>query len=142
MGNKRVMRYYKDRQMKTKRWAIFVLAICGLLTSCVDLYSKRHKIDGPYFLELDPRANYQTLYFDLGDGNAIGRIENVKRVGHTHKFIIAETQDGYHFIDRQKDNKFLNGSEIIGDTKTHDYFIYWLDSLKIKDFKFDYYLDK
>jgi hypothetical protein len=128
--------------MKIKRWAIFVLAICGLLTSCVDLYSKRHKIDGPYFVELDPGANYQTLYFDLGDGNAIGRIENVKRVGHTHKFIIAETQNGYHFIDRQKDNKFLNGSEIIGDTKTHDYFIYWLDSLKIKDFKFDYYLDK
>lgn len=121
---------------------IIVIFMCGLLTSCFDLNSKRHKIDGPYFVESDPGADFKTLYFDLGEGNAIERVENVKRVGHTNKFIIAETQDGYYFIERQKDNKFLNGSEIIGEIKTHNYFLYWLDSLKIDHFKFDYYLEK
>lgn len=128
--------------MKFKTLAIIVFCVCGLLTSCFTFYSKQHKIAGPYFVETDPDANYQTLYYDLGDENSIGRVENVKRVGHTDKFIIAETQDGYYFIDRQKDNKFLNGSEIIGDKKTHSYFLNFLDSLKIKDFKFDYYLEK
>ena len=116
--------------------------MCGLFTSCFDLNSKRHKIDGPYFVESDPGADNKTLYFDLGDGNAIERVENVKRVGHTNKFIIAETQDGYYFIERQKDNKFLNGSEIIGEIKTHNYSLNWLDSLKIDHFMFDYYLEK
>jgi hypothetical protein len=116
--------------------------LCGLLASCIDLFSTRHELDGPYFVESDPGANFKTLYFDLGDGNAIRRIENVKRVGHTDKYIIVETQDGYRFIDRQKDNKFLNGNEIVGDTKSHDYFLNWLDSSKIEDFKFDYYLEK
>ena len=128
--------------MNIKQSIFFLLALYGLLTSCFDLYSTRQEIDGPYFVESDPGANYKTLYFDLGDGDAIERIENVKRVGHTDKYIIVETQDGYRFIDRQKDNKFLNGNEIVGDTKSHDYFLNWLDSSKIEDFKFDYYLEK
>ena len=127
--------------MKLKIWVI-VICICGLLPSCFDLYSTRYEIDGPYFVESDPGANWQTLYYDLGDGNAIGRVEDVKRVGHTDKFIVAETQNGYYLIDRQKDNKFLNGNEIIGTAKTHDYFLKWLDSLRIENFKFDYYLEK
>lgn len=133
---------YKDRVVKIKRWTIILPAICGLMASCTDLHSERHTIDGPYFIEAAPEANYKTLYLDLGDGNAIGRVENVKRVGHTTHFIIAETHNGYYFINRQKDNRFLNGNEIIGDAKTQDYFINWLDSLKIEDFKFDYYLEK
>ena len=128
--------------MNTKQSTILLLALCGLLTSCFDSYSTRHEIDGPYFVASDPGTAYMILYFNLGDGNAIARVKNVKKVGHTDKYIIAETQDGYHFIDRQKDNKFLNGNEIIGDKKTHDYFLNWLDSSKIKDFKFDYYLEK
>ncbi len=124
--------------MKIKQWTVNLLLLGVHLTSCVELFSKRFTIDGPYFVESDPGANYQTLYFDLGNGNAIERVENVIRVGHTEKFIIAETKDGYLFIDRQKDNKFLNGKEIIGDTKTHDYFIKWLELSKIKDFEFDY----
>ncbi len=136
------MLYYKEVPMNNKQSIILVLALFGLLASCIDLYSKRHVIDGPYFVESDPGADFKTLYFDLGEGNAIGRVENVKRVGHTDKYIIAETQDGYHFIDRMKDNKFLNGNEIIGNAQTHDYFLNWLDSLKIENFKFDYNIEK
>jgi hypothetical protein len=124
--------------IQINRTTHFLLLVCGLYASCGDAFSKRHNIVEPYFVELDPGAAYQTLYFDLGDGNAIARVQNVKRAGHTDKFIIAETPDGYYFIDRQKDNKFLNGNEIIGDPKTHEYFIYLLDSLRIEDFKFEY----
>jgi hypothetical protein len=133
---------HKEIQMTIKQSTILFLALCGLLVSCFDLYSTRQEIDGPYFVESDPVANYKTLYFDIGNEDAIARVENVKRVGHTDKYIIVETQDGYRFIDRQKDNKFLNGNEIVGDTKTHDYFLNWLDTSKIEDFKFDYYLEK
>lgn len=128
--------------MNFKQPTILLIALFVLLTSCIDLFSARHEIDGPYFVESDPCTAFMTLYFNLGDGNAIARVKNVKKVGHTDKYIIAETQDGYHFIERQKDNKFLNGNEIIGDTKTHDYFLNWLDSSKIEDFKFDYYSEK
>ena len=83
-----------------------MLVLCGSITSCFDLRTKRYNIDGPYFVEADPAEDFQTLYFDLGDGDAIGRVENVKRVGHTDKFIIAETIDGYYFINRQKTINF------------------------------------
>jgi hypothetical protein len=99
-------------------------------------------IVGPYVVKADPGANYQTLYYDLGDGAAIGRVENVNRVGHTDRFIIAQTPEGYYFINRQKDQQFLNGSEIIGSLKTQEYFLNWLDSSNIKNFKFDYYSEK
>ena len=118
-----------------------MVAACGLLSSCVDL-SQQHQVVGPYFVAADPEADYETLYFDLGNGNGIERVRNVKRVGHTDAFIIAETQKGYYFIDRQKDNKFLNGDDIIGNPKTTADFIHWLDSLKIKDFRFDFYREK
>ena len=110
----------------------------GLLTSCFDLYNKQYIIDGPYFVQLDPGSSYNTFYFDLGSGNAIGRVRDVKRVGHTDKFIIAEVKEGYYFIDRQNDNKFLNGSDIIGRLRSRDFFLKWLDSLKMENFKFDY----
>lgn len=88
--------------MNIKRSTYILLLVSGVLMSCVDLYSTRHHIDGPYFVELDPGVDYQTLYFDLGNGNAISRVKNIKRAGHTDKFIIAETQDGYYFIDRSR----------------------------------------
>src|ERR1035437_5419082 len=125
-----------------KTTILFSIILCGLLTSCFDLYTRHYEIDGPYFVESDPAADCKTLYYDLGDGNAIERVRDIKRAGHTDKFIIVEGQDGYYFIDRKKDNKFLNGSEIIGCKKSHEYFLNWLDSLKIINFKFDYYLKK
>ncbi len=104
--------------------------------------SSRQKVDAPYFVELDPGTHTHTLYFDLGDGNAIGRVANVVKVGHTDKFISAGTKDGYHFINRRRDNMYLNWDEIVGDRKSHGYFTKWLDSLKIKQFEFDYYSNK
>ena len=121
---------------------IFIIIFSGHLTSCFDQNTAKEKIDGPYFVASDPAADYKTLFFDLGDGNSIERFRNIKRVGHTDKFIIVEAQEGYYFIDRLKDNKFLNGNDVIGNVKTHEYFLNWLDSLKIDNFEFDYYMEK
>lgn len=121
---------------------IILLFFCGVLTSCVDLYSKEDKIDGPYFVATDPAGEYKTFYYDLGDGNSIERVRDIKRVGHTDKYIIVEKLKGYYFINRVKDNKFLNGNEIIGKLKSHEYFLNWLDSLKIGNFEFDYNMEK
>ncbi len=128
--------------MKVNLKILFALILCGLISSCFDLNTVHQEIDGPYFVESDPGADYNTLYYDLGEGNAIARVRNIKRAGHTDKLIIVEVQDGYYFIDRQKDNKFLNGNEIIGDIKSHEYLLNLLDSLKIDNFKFDYYIEK
>lgn len=136
--------------MRNKILIFIVFVQSGLLTSCLNKTEKKNdglntsekKIDGPYFVAPDPAADYKTLYFDLGDGNSIERVRNIKRAGHTEKFIIAEVQDGYYFIDRLKDNKFLNSHDIIGNVKTHEYFLKWLDSLQIYNFEFDYYMAK
>lgn len=128
--------------MKGKLRILSALFLCGLLTCCFDLYTRHYEIDGPYFVESDPAADYKTLFYDLGNGNAIERVRNIKRAGHTDKLIIVEGQDGYYFIDRQKDNKYLNSNEIIGDIKSQEYFFNLLDSLKVDNFKFDYYLEK
>lgn len=128
--------------MNYKKWTLILGCTSVLFASCFDLYTKEYKIDGPYFVQSDPAADSKTLYYKLDDGNAIGRVRFIKKVGHTNKFIIAEVQDGYYFIDREKDHQFLNGDEIIGPLRTHDYFIHWLDSLKIDNFKFDFDLEK
>lgn len=114
----------------------FSFVIGGLFISCFDLYQKHYEIDEPYFVASDPVTNTKTLYYDLKDGNAIQRVNNVKKVGHTEKRIIVEVQDGYYLIDRQKDNEYLNSNEIIGSIKSHKYFHHYLDSLKINDFNF------
>ena len=128
--------------MKRQKTIILFIIVASFLQSCFDLHENRTYVVGKYFIEADPGIPLKTLYLDLGDGNAIGRIVDVKRVGHTPKLIFAETYDGYYIFEIAKDNKDLNSSEIIGLPKSHEYFLRVLDSLNIKDFEFDYYLEK
>jgi hypothetical protein len=118
-----------------------IVYLCLRLTSCINL-SRDTIIEQPYFVSSDPAGSFNTLYYNLGNGNAIERVRNVKRVGHTDKFIIAEVEDGYYFIDKKNDTKFLNSEEIIGKLSTPKYFLSWLDSMKITNFEFDYYEGK
>jgi hypothetical protein len=128
--------------MTNYKTLIFISLISLIIPSCVDLFEDKHKIYGPYYVSSDPGANYQTLWYDLGDGNSIGRVMDVKKVGHIGKIIIAESQDSFYIFDSQKDNKYLNSADIIGRPKSHEQFLKLLDSLKVSDFQFDYYLDK
>ena len=124
--------------MKRILITFFSFVISGLFISYFDLYQKYYEIDDSYFVASDPVTSAKTLYYDLGDGDAIQRVSNVKKVGHTEKFIIVEVLSGYYFIDRQKDNEYLNSNEIIGTIKSNKYFHHYLDSLKINNFKFDF----
>jgi hypothetical protein len=67
---------------------------------------------------------------------------DVKKVGHIDKIIVAESQEGFYVFDSEKDNKYYNSADIIGQPKSQDQFLKLLDSLNIADFRFDYYLDK
>jgi hypothetical protein len=124
--------------MISRTLLFLLISILLFVTSCVDLYTKEYKIIGPYYVAKDPVASYKSLYYDLGNGCAIERIRDVKRVGHTKNHIIVEIQEGFYFINRDKDSKYLEGRDVRGELKNHDYFLKWLDSLKISDFQFDY----
>ena len=128
--------------MKILLIKIALLLIIMFSTSCQNLYSQVFKIVGPYFVAKDPAGDYKTLFYDLGNGNSIERVRNVKRVGHTRNFIIIEEQNGYYIINRKKDNKYLNGNEILGKRKTHDQILIFFKSNKIIDFHYDYFLEK
>ncbi|MBL7936677.1 MAG: hypothetical protein JNM51_12800 [Bacteroidia bacterium] len=116
--------------------------VCIFFASCVDQHETKHRIYDHYFVSLDPGANYQTLYYELDDGNAIGRVSDVKRAGHINKIIVAETNEGFYFINSEKDNQYLNSTDIIGKPKNHDEFLKLIDSLNVRDFTFGYNVDK
>ena len=125
--------------MKTRTFIKSIIAFI-IFSSCADVIENRTQIEENYFVEKDPSGNFKTLYYDIGDENSIERIRNVKRVGHSKTFIVAETENGYYFIEKNKDKKYLNGDEIIGEPKTQKYFENWIT--KNVDFKFDYYVEK
>ncbi len=115
---------------------------CIFFASCVDQFETKHNIYGHYFVSPDAGSNYQTLYLEIDDGNAIGRVPDVKRAGHINKTIVAETNEGFYFIDSEKDNQYLNSTDIVGKPKSHAEFLKLLDSLNVKDFAFGYSVDK
>jgi hypothetical protein len=109
----------KNSEMRDRIIMLFTIILAGSFIACFDRNSTEGKVDGPYFVASDSFSNLKVLYYHVENGSPIERVRNVKRVGHTDKFIIVEVQNGYYFIDRSKDNESLNGNEIIGDLKTH-----------------------
>ena len=51
-------------------------------------------------------------------------------------------QPGLYIYTYSASDDNLNAIDIIGSLKSHEYFLNWLDSQKINDFQFDYYLEK
>lgn len=61
----------------------------------------------------------KTLYYDL-NGDGIGRVNHVSRLGTNDSFIIVESagsrqspRNMYWILDKDKDTKFMNSNEII-----------------------------
>jgi hypothetical protein len=122
---------------------LIALTLIILLSSgCQDIIERKDTIIDPYFVADNLGTLQKTLYYDLGDGNSIGRLNEVKRVGYTKTHIIAEKENGFYFIDREKDHKYLNGSDIVGKVQSREYFLNWLDSMEIQDFLFTYFAEK
>jgi hypothetical protein len=123
--------------MKSISFLIFpIIALVG----CFDLFTPTKKIPGPYYLSKSETGSYWTLYYDLG-GAGHGRIDTVNKIGWTDKYIFAEKNGCYYFLDKTKDKGPLNANEIVVGPLWHDQFMNIIDSLKIKSFAFELYLD-
>ena len=117
------------------------LALLLSLTGCFDLYEPKTNIPGPYYLSESETGSFWTLYYDL-DGAGLGRIDTVNKIGWTDKYIFAENNNNYYFLNKTKDNSFLNANEIVIGPFMYNKFIFLLDSLKIKGFTFQIHFDK
>lgn len=110
-----------------------------MILGCGDIFTPTKKISGPYYLSGDD-TNW-SLYYDL-DGAGIGRIDSINRIGWTDKYIFAENNSNYFFLDKTKDNQYFNANDIVKGPFDYATFHKMLDSLKISDFKFQVYLGK
>lgn len=96
-------------------------------------------IPGPYFL-LNNVSSW-SLYYDLDDAGH-GRIDSVNKIGWTKKYIFAENNNQYYFINKTIDKPEYNANEIVKGPFEYEEFQRMLDSLRIKDFKFKIFLAK
>ena len=83
-----------------------------------------------------------TLYYKLNTGDGIGRIDSINKIGWTNNYIFAEHDNQYFFIDKAKDNQYLNSNDIVIGPFKNDKFLAMLDSLKITNFEFQIHLGK
>lgn len=121
--------------------SISILIIIAMFSSCGDLLTPTKKISGPYYLSEDENGMSWSHYYDL-NASGIGRIDSVNRIGWTDKYIFAEKESNYFFLDKTKDNQYFNSSDIVKGPFNYDTFHRMLDSLKLKEFEFQIYLDK
>jgi hypothetical protein len=92
-----------------------------VLTGCFDLIEWKYWSDENYSVTINPgTASSKTLYYDLENNNAIGRVDFVKRIGSNKKYIIVESTKSekdntiqYCILNKEKDSKYLNGDEIM-----------------------------
>jgi hypothetical protein len=115
-----------------------VLAILLVLSSCD--YGEKWR-DSPYEVIWIDTENNRSLYYDLGDNASIGRVEaEVIAVGSNEKYIVAKQKSvssdliAYYFIERKKDSKYYNGSEITQGPFTESNFLKIKSELGLPEF--------
>jgi hypothetical protein len=117
---------------------VIVLAMLLVLSSCD--YREKWR-DGPYGVLWIDTENNRTLSYDLGDNASIDRVEaEVIAVGSNEKYIVAKQKDvgndliAYYFIEREKDNRYYNGSEITQGPFTESSFLKLKSELGLPEF--------
>lgn len=95
---------------------IFFLLLASLLAGCDSGVQWR---DEPYEVIWIDTGDNRTLAYDLGKGASIGRVDaEVIAVGSNEKYVVAKRKpiggggSSYYYINRGKDDKYLNGDEI------------------------------
>lgn len=88
------------------------------LTSCLD-WGRTYWSEDNYEVQDNPGIACKTLYYELGDGSGIGRVDYVSKIGSNDRFLIIESLDTskngkvqYWIIDKKKDKPTFNGDEI------------------------------
>ena len=95
----------------------------------------------PYqVLWIDLRDNL-TLNHEIGNGASIGRVnEKVVAVGISDAYVVAKRQHlgsesiSYYYIEREKDNMYLNAHEITQGPFTEEVFLELKSQLSLPDF--------
>jgi hypothetical protein len=99
----------------------------------MDQCTRTKNIPGPYFLQENETGIWE-LNYDLGDGG-IGRIDNIKEIGWTDRYIFTKNDFYYHFIDKDRDSMFYNAQDIVVGPLDSLTFLKFLDSLRIDDLR-------
>lgn len=93
---------------------LIILTFIINLSSCMDLFEYDKVLIEPYHIRTDPGDMSKSIYYNLENGNGIGRISSVNKVGWNHDHIIAINSNKHYFIlEIHKDYKYYNAEEIV-----------------------------
>ncbi len=92
--------------------------ILSFLNSCFDINERTYWNDEKYEITDNPGiASCKTLYLKLDNGDGIGRVDFISRIGSNNTYIIAESiKNGmkeYWILNKGKDSENYNASEYI-----------------------------
>jgi hypothetical protein len=97
---------------------LFIILLITLLFGCnVDL-SKNYKVSDNYYVGIIDIPEDRSLYYDLGDGSGVGRVNGgVTAVGWDNYHIIIEQHKDnkilFYILEINKDNKCADPSESV-----------------------------
>ncbi len=107
-----------------------LITILFLLSNC----TTEKKIDEKYtIVNID---GYWDLGYSLGEGNSIGRIDNISKAGWKFNYIYGVSDGKYYWFDKTKDDKYNNAEDIVIGPLTKKIFYNKMDSLGIKNIIF------
>ncbi len=118
------------------------IILCLVISAC-DLFSSTYWEEDNYYIQNDSGSAFgKSLYYDLGDGNGIGRVEFVTKIGSGEKYLIIESQQktenkkDYWILDKTKDHRLFNASEIVEGPYTESDFLNKKSEYGIENLKF------
>ena len=98
----------------------FKIIIFSLIFSSCDFFSSTDWREEKYYVQDDAGSAYgKTLYYELENGNGVGRVEFVSKIGSDDKYLIIESQQTtenqkeYWILDKTKDGGQFNASQIV-----------------------------
>ncbi len=124
--------------MFLRNFYLFMLLVI-LFNSCLgwgDIFSYEKDIPGNYEIAEDEGSSQKEIYYKLESGGAIGRIDNVLKVGWNDSIIIAESEEGYYILDKTIDSAYAEPKNVVYGPATHVDFINRLKKAQVKNIKF------
>ena len=79
----------------------------------------------------------KTLYRDVGNGNGIGRLNDVEQIGANGQFIVAKgSGNQYYILEMTKDDPYMDARDVMLGPMDSLVFVERLRSLGIADLTF------
>ena len=119
----RVSQITKEGLLKSpqKMWLAVAIITVMTIASCNLDFGPKHRLNESYYLDGIDIDSEMSLYYDLGDRGAIGRIEpTVFAVGADNRYIIAKqhpknnrSATNYFILDMTKDGELADPKESV-----------------------------